>query len=241
LADEEDSSNLVFIAWSGETSYQVARELHGWIPNVLQANPWMSEEDIERGSRWNPALASKLEKANFGIICLTPENLDKPWLLFEAGALSKALSGYVWTLLFGLKKSDVTGPLSQFQHTLIKKEDFRKLMQTINKAMGTKYAITDNILNKAFETSWKELEINLKSIVISPESRIKERSEREILEEILDLIREFPRQLQSNFIKDSEWIDRQQKMLNKEVERLQDHENEVNRFNTFLKQNAGQD
>jgi hypothetical protein len=46
-------------------------------------------EDIDKGQRWGLILAEQLESTHAGVICLTPENLTAPWLLFEAGALSK--------------------------------------------------------------------------------------------------------------------------------------------------------
>jgi hypothetical protein len=56
------------------------------------------------------------ETSNSGVICVTPENLNSPWVLFEAGALAKAMQGAkVIPLLFDLEFSDISGPLAQFQ------------------------------------------------------------------------------------------------------------------------------
>jgi len=42
----------VFISWSGERSGLVAAALHDWLPMVVQtADPWMSSEGIEKGTR----------------------------------------------------------------------------------------------------------------------------------------------------------------------------------------------
>jgi len=77
----------VFISWSGEPSRSVAQALRDWPPMVVQhVEPWMSDEDIESGGRWNDQIAAELEQADYGIICLTSTNLDRPWLLFEADA-----------------------------------------------------------------------------------------------------------------------------------------------------------
>jgi hypothetical protein len=82
----------VFISWSGDRSEKMAAALYSWLPMVLQsAKPWMSKEDIEKGSRGLDEIGKALDAMSVGIICLTPENVEKPWILFEAGALSKAM------------------------------------------------------------------------------------------------------------------------------------------------------
>ena len=59
-------------------------------------------------------MAARLAAAKAGIICVTPSNLEAPWILFEAGALSKTLENtFVCPLLIGLEPADVSGPLAQ--------------------------------------------------------------------------------------------------------------------------------
>jgi hypothetical protein len=127
----------VFISWSGERSRLVAGTLKQWLGNVLQnARPWMSETDIEKGSRGLEDVARALEAMKVGIICLTRENLSADWLLYEAGALSKTLDAKTRVctyLLPGLDFGNVKPPLSLFQWTKADKADTRKLVSTINK------------------------------------------------------------------------------------------------------------
>lgn len=96
----------VFISWSGEVSHKVALALHDWLPCVLnEAKPFVSSEDIRKGNRWLLDISKELATTRFGIICLTPDNLTAPWILFEAGALSKSLKdSQVCTLLLGKLK-----------------------------------------------------------------------------------------------------------------------------------------
>jgi hypothetical protein len=54
---------------------------------------WLSDADIKAGDRWGSEPASHLESSNFGIIYVTQESLQSPWILFEAGALGKVVSG----------------------------------------------------------------------------------------------------------------------------------------------------
>lgn len=74
---------LVFLSWSGDRSKAVAEALAAWLGQVVQAvEPWLSR-DIAKGTRWGSEVADRLEKSRVGIVCLTPENLDAPWILFE--------------------------------------------------------------------------------------------------------------------------------------------------------------
>ena len=78
----------IFISWSGSRSKWVAEALREWLPRILQsARPWMSAADIEKGSRGLNEVSSGLQGMKVGLVCLTPENLNAPWILYEAGAL----------------------------------------------------------------------------------------------------------------------------------------------------------
>jgi hypothetical protein len=102
----------VFISFSGERSKAVAHALRGWLKNVLQAlDPWFSEE-IVKGKRWSPEIAKQLDETRFGIVCLTAENLEAPWICFEAGACSKSVrdDAYVVPYLHEVARSEVVGP-----------------------------------------------------------------------------------------------------------------------------------
>ena len=68
----------------------------------------VSSEDIDKGARWSTDIAKELEDCSFGILCVTKENLEAPWLLFEAGALSKMMQkGAVCPFLFDLKMAEI--------------------------------------------------------------------------------------------------------------------------------------
>jgi hypothetical protein len=71
---------------------------------------------MDKGARSLEEIAAALE-TQFGVICLTRDNLHEPWVLFEAGALSKTRGARVWTLLLDLAPADVEPPLSQFLST----------------------------------------------------------------------------------------------------------------------------
>lgn len=180
----------VFISWSGDRSRAVAEALRYWLPKVIQAvQPWMSANDIEKGSRWRTGISTELEQSSIGIICLTPENLASPWIHFEAGALSKQQQNtYVCTYLYKVDPVDVRDPLAQFQTTKAEREDTRKLLQSINNARSVE-KLSENELNEQFDVWWPKLESRLQSIPATQEAAQPTRSEKDILEEILRLVR----------------------------------------------------
>ena len=140
----------VFISWSGERSGKVAEALHNWLPSVIQSvSPFMSASGIEKGSRWSSEIANRLEKSQFGLICLTPENLEAPWLLFEAGALSKSIgNSRVVPYLYEVSIAQLQGPLTQFQAALAEKEPTRDTIRSINTALG------DEGLEASTQSTW---------------------------------------------------------------------------------------
>ena len=154
----------IFISWSGVRSRAVAEALRHWLKSVIQSvDPWMSEEDIGKGVNWGTELAAQLNETRVGLICLTPENLEAPWILFEAGALSKHLQKtYSCPYLFKVEKRDLTFPLAQFQATLADKDDTRKLLATINEALDK--PLDEHQLDGAFRKWWPDLKKRLKKI-----------------------------------------------------------------------------
>jgi hypothetical protein len=157
----------VFLSWSGNSSHLIAEKLHKWLPMVIQKiDPYISTE-IEKGTRWSSDIASELEGCSFGIACVTHENKDAPWLLFEAGALSKSVSeGKLAPVLFGMEQSDIQkSPLTQFQMTKFEKLEFFKLLQSINESLDA--SLETSILSSLFEALWPQLENDIAAILES--------------------------------------------------------------------------
>lgn len=154
----------IFISWSGETSRSIAVALRDWLPRIIQsADPWTSDQDIQSGARWGAEIARRLTETKFGIICVTPDNHDRPWLMFEAGALSESVDeARVCPYLFGLSASQLQGPLVQFQAKSADKDGTRRLVLDINRAIER--PINENILLESFDLWWPTLEAVLKQI-----------------------------------------------------------------------------
>lgn len=192
----------VFLSWSGEHSHKIAVVLRDWLPSVIQSiEPYVSSEDIDKGARWSTDIAKELESSGYGILCVTRDNVDAPWLNFEAGALSKSVDkGRVSPFLFAIKRSEVkSGPILQFQSTIAEREDVLKLLHSIN-AASQQGALDEGRLNTVFEVWWPQLEKKLRELeqampvapattnAPAPATQAAEPSE--ILEEVLELVRQ---------------------------------------------------
>jgi len=187
----------IFISWSGNRSKQFAEFLRNWIGQIIQnTEPWISV-DIEKGKNWNHEISSSLEESKVGIICLTRENLNSPWILFEAGAISKSKDSFVCTFLLDLAPADLSGPLSIFQATRANKEDIFKLLTTINQRVqsSTGKSLSGENLKSLFDIFYPKLEQTINEI-LNEKSKEKEkeiRTDRELLEESVEILRTLKR------------------------------------------------
>ena len=189
----------VFISWSGEDSRRVADLLRKYIPCIIQGiKPFMSQHDLSSGSRWSEQLCRELEYANFGIICLTPNNLENPWILFEAGALTKHLEGRACCLLSrGLSQTDVSGPLSQFQNRIFSRAEFQKLVFDMNALLDNRLETAS--LQKTIDKWWPDLEEEVTAALRDPNLAAPaehKRDQSDLLEELLLRVRQIQRVLE---------------------------------------------
>lgn len=176
----------IFVSWSGPRSGAVAEVLKEYLPIINNAfDPWLSSADIAKGSRSTVEIADALNSARAGIICLTPNNLTEPWILFEAGAVSKTVEKpLACTLLVDLEPSDVSKPLGDFQHTRLKEKELLQLVKTLNKAIGDA-AMEEAHIVKAFNLCWPELSQRLEKV---PADGVRDRHPRPVAEVLEELV-----------------------------------------------------
>ena len=156
----------IFISWSGHKSNKVAMAFREWLLNfsINKEDIFVSSEDIDMGSKWLTELSNALEEGDFSILSMTKENITAPWIMFEAGALSKFKDeSRVCPFLFDLTDDDiVNNPIKQFQNTKCEKDEIFKLVKAINKANSNK--LEDKSLRAAFNGCFNELNQSLNKI-----------------------------------------------------------------------------
>jgi hypothetical protein len=153
------------LSWSLPRSGQVARVLRDAFCLFDGIEPWTSDSDIPHGAHWYERLALQLAQSDIGIVCLTRENLNSPWLHFEAGALAMpvrrdeaaAQSDRVRTFLIGMAAKELPLPFSVFHATDgASEESVRKLLEGLNRRLTT--PLDETRFRGRFEAFWHKYE-----------------------------------------------------------------------------------
>ena len=104
----------VFISFSGEKSKRTADALVELLPTVLPSiSVFRADTDIAIGERWQQSLERILDDLDLAIICVSHDNVEKPWLLYESGQLWRQGIRVVPYLL-DIEPAELRGPLAQF-------------------------------------------------------------------------------------------------------------------------------
>jgi hypothetical protein len=164
-----------FITWSGQLSHNVALELKKFLRLVFPTvDAFVSSEDIRKGEQWRTVVTNALAKSQREIICLTTENYNQPWVLFEAGALTRALQHpTLYTILIDdLLPNILEGsPLSQFQHTRMVPDDMRRLIKQINQEIEEGRRLEGD-LDRMFDKFWPDLENAVSKLILSSPKKV---------------------------------------------------------------------
>lgn len=190
----------IFVSWSGDRSKAVAELLVDWVQGVLQSTkPWISTRDIDKGSLWFSEINSRLQTTSAGIICLTQDNKNNPWILFESGALAKGISANrICTFLVDLKPSDIKDPLAQFNHTTPDREGMFSLVRTLNRSLGDS-SLADTTLKRAFDAYWPQFSADFDMTLEKhqPTVEVAPRPENDMLSELLEITRNLSARMRS--------------------------------------------
>lgn len=109
--------------------------------------------DVKAGAAWREEIVSHLQDAVIGIICVSKTNKNAPWLLFEAGALSRtARNIYLYAIDLDFPEI-ASGPLSHFKMLSADEKGTSELMQSINGLLGER-ALPEAKLRQRFAESW---------------------------------------------------------------------------------------
>lgn len=91
-------------------------------------------QGIEYGVEWYPEIMKKLETASDVVCLLTPNSVNRPWILFEAGVAKGKLDTPVHGIALGIGLNiAATGPFAQFQNL---DDDLESLTRLVIQLVG---------------------------------------------------------------------------------------------------------
>ncbi|MFE5878356.1 TIR domain-containing protein [Rhodococcus sp. NPDC056506] len=162
----------IFISWSGDLSREITKVIHAWLPKMIdRVDPWMSDIDVQAGSRALQDIETRLNESAFGIIVVTTDNQEKTWLNFEAGALSKRFDNSPTRVVPLLVNFDeffqITGPIRQFQGVMLQqkgelyKPGMLKLLQSVAVIAEADW---DSVSTR-FNWSWDEFCEDIRAVI----------------------------------------------------------------------------
>jgi hypothetical protein len=172
----------IFASWSGDRSKTAALALRSLLQDLFgEAVQVFISDHINPGEAWAQRLGTELEQSDFGILCLTLENFQAPWLLFEAGAIAKkfGVSRVVPYLIDVLPPASERSPLAQFQHVRADREGTYRLVECINKLREN-----PRPMERPFAKWWPDLEQTLAALPAPDPDQSVAMSERQLLEQI---------------------------------------------------------
>jgi len=156
-------NEIIIVSWSGKLSHEIAKNFAECLDLVIgrQIGVFISD-DIDMGSRWREELDEKLEQCKFGILIITKDNMNSPWLNFEAGAISKCVSkSKIVPILFDAEPSMLPSTFSTFQAIRYKKEDLQNLFSFFNDKLNRPIKDFHNFFQKNI---WPNFEKNTNKI-----------------------------------------------------------------------------
>ncbi|MCP5107489.1 MAG: toll/interleukin-1 receptor domain-containing protein [bacterium] len=151
----------VFISFSGEKSKRMADALTELLPAILPSvTVFRADTDIAIGERWQQSLERILDDLDLAIICVSHDNVEKPWLIYESGQLSrKGLIGI--TYLLDIEPAELSGPLAQFQAITADKGGTWRLITILNKEDD--HGLPNEELSRVFGQWWPQMQSRIES------------------------------------------------------------------------------
>lgn len=98
----------------GVVARRIAEEIRSRLPDV-ETFVTSRAGDIKSGEDWFETVKAELKKADAYVVLLTPNSLERPWVIFETGAAWMAERGFLVVSAGGLQIHDIPEPLRFFQ------------------------------------------------------------------------------------------------------------------------------
>lgn len=187
----------VFISWSTPRSMALGKAIKQLLRRTItQGDHWISDEDVGSGTFAEAEIVARLAESTFGFVCLTNENRDRPWPIFEAGALAREVATgggrlVPVTLDYGLSR--LSGPLKGYQGlAATDKIKWQKVVHEMNAL--TDAPVSSDVLHEHFGAAYSQFEDAVDAIPKSRHKAPREPTPEERIEELTAAVRRLERE-----------------------------------------------
>lgn len=216
---------LVFISHDtrdaklAEAFSNLLKSVSAGVLKTFRSSDKRGNQGIEYGVEWYPEIMKKLQESTSVVCLLTPNSLDRPWILFEAGVAKGKLDTSILGICIGIQLREAnSGPFAQFQNCGDDEDSLTKLViqlvETIPNAEPDEEIIQGQV--KVFKKNVAEiLEMSVKLSKINTEVNNTENEVAiaNLYEEMKIMIKELPYKIKDNVNKDSRNIKKSREMV----------------------------
>ena len=150
----------IFISWSKPLSNKIAGSIKCCLETIFcdYIEAYFSEKDLESGILMQN-INSAMRRSEIGIICLTRENLSRPWLAYELGFMS-GLRIRVYPIMFGIDQTQIQNtlfaPLTVYDFENGLREVIRKVYEKLpySSLLGTHF---NNVFERALQDCFESI------------------------------------------------------------------------------------
>ncbi len=119
----KSTSSLVFISHDtrdaeiAEAFSTLLKRVSAGVLKSFRSSDKKGNQGIEYGVEWYPEIIKNIQGATDVVCLLTPNSVDRPWILFEAGMAKGKLNTPILGVALGLPLTKASsGPFAQFQN-----------------------------------------------------------------------------------------------------------------------------
>lgn len=158
-------------------------------------------QGIEYGLEWYPEIIKNIQEASDVVCLLTPNSVNRPWILFEAGMAKGKLDTPILGIALGIPLKDaITGPFAQFQNCADDEDALVKLVSQLVKRIPNSEPDIDTIRFQVGKFKEKASQFFKQSVKTSKNNieTSKDNSTVKLFEEIKMMFQDLPTKIKDN-------------------------------------------
>ena len=173
-------------------------DISGGVLKSFRASDKKGASGIPFGAEWYRSIMSQLDESTDVVALLTPQSIERPWILYEAGVAKGKLETTVLGVAIGTTLDAVnTGPFGQFQNSGDDEDSLTKLgLQLLKRnpdANPREEAIRKRVLE--FRDSVTKITDTRKKVVIKSGEDGAEQKAAKLFEEVKAMVRDLPERI----------------------------------------------